>query len=635
MASTAIETVGIEVVARIDQLRAEMAKIPGVTEKEAKAMVKGLERQLKAAEKAAKKTADETKGLGDAAGKAGQSSAKLAGALSMLGGPAGDAARSVADLADVGEVFADVGGLVGLSAASATVALGALAQAAAAGYVAWRIYAEDGERAAKIADEVAAAHKALSPILDSTRAATIDLAVATGTLTEMEGQLAQNALRAHDSYQQATEATRKRLAELGKEQGSIWTQMADGAESIVPSWTPLGMAIDGLTTDSSELREESDALNATLDEAAAATRANVATTSALIEARTRHATTTREAAAAEDEYAESLGFQEAELRASLASRTAARQEELDAARLAAEEEGRLLMERVAAEQDAAQEAADARADAARDAAAAEIEAAREAQAAVAELAGDIAGYIADAFARVADARADALADTQEAIDEISGLLDALHTDEVDAANLQGEALVEAYRAGEVAVEDLSDAQQAAIETALEAEKAALEEQEAAERDAAERAFEAAKAFQLAQTWINTLSAMVAALTVPPPMGEIAAAAALAAGIAATAEIASTEPSFGDTPGVMAMARGGSVRLAAGDLFAAAQTPAALQQQVGAGAGPSVTVLRIGRREAREIARTDVRAGGIIPQEVRRAVLRGGRRAGLSGREPIA
>ena len=43
-----------------------------------------------------------------------------------------------------------------------------------------------------------------------------------------------------------------RLAELAKEQGSVWTQMVDGVESVVPSWTPLGYAIRAVTTDSAE-----------------------------------------------------------------------------------------------------------------------------------------------------------------------------------------------------------------------------------------------------------------------------------------------------------------------------------------------------------------------------------------------
>ena len=49
------ETVDLEFRANIARLQADLAKVPGITEKEAKKMVKALDSQLKRAERSAKK----------------------------------------------------------------------------------------------------------------------------------------------------------------------------------------------------------------------------------------------------------------------------------------------------------------------------------------------------------------------------------------------------------------------------------------------------------------------------------------------------------------------------------------------------------------------------------------------------
>lgn len=55
------ETVEFALRARLDDLRKELGKVPGITAKEAKAMAKGLEKEIKAAERAAGKAAEATK----------------------------------------------------------------------------------------------------------------------------------------------------------------------------------------------------------------------------------------------------------------------------------------------------------------------------------------------------------------------------------------------------------------------------------------------------------------------------------------------------------------------------------------------------------------------------------------------
>jgi hypothetical protein len=63
-------------------------------------------------------------------------------------------------------------------------------------------------------------------------------------------------------------------------------------------------------------------------------------------------------------------------------------------------------------------------------------------------------------------------------------------------------------------------------------------------------------------------------------------------------------------------------------------PAIDALNAGHGLPPAVTVIRIGRLEAREIARTDIRANGMIPQYVGRLVGNQGK-AGVSGRLAVA
>lgn len=285
-------TVGLDIVARLDQFRAEMAKVPDIGGKAAKEMAAQLSKEIKAAEAAAKKAASAGKeakasvhGLGDAAGKAGSSAAKLAGALSLVSGGAGDAARNVADLADVGEVAATVAEAAGVSVGALSVGLAALTTVLAAGYLGWQIYNDEDEKQAVIAADVAAAHEKLIPILENTRDATIDLKVATGELSEEQGDLERNSIRAHKALLAATEESRKKMGELREEQGSVGTQIVDLAEEWAPSWTPLGAVIRATTTDSGDLDERITALNGTVTEAIDLTRTDVAVTGDVIRAK--------------------------------------------------------------------------------------------------------------------------------------------------------------------------------------------------------------------------------------------------------------------------------------------------------------------------------------------------------------
>lgn len=287
------EQVGIDIAARLDNFRAELAKIPEIGGKEAKALAGQLSREIRQAEQAARRAGGAAKDaaggyrvLGDAAGKAGQSGAKLAGILDATLGPAAaNASRFVNDLFDAVEVGALAGESAGISLATLGTAAATLTAAVGAGYLAWRSYNEESERATLIAGEVEAAQKAIEPLLRDTADATLDLAVATGLITEAQADLERNADRAYRTWSDATTETRDRLNEVREASAAVSTQLVDNSEDFrgtgLAGWF-LSQAIDGLTTSSSEYAAEATALQGALDDTVKVLRENVEVTGEVI-----------------------------------------------------------------------------------------------------------------------------------------------------------------------------------------------------------------------------------------------------------------------------------------------------------------------------------------------------------------
>jgi hypothetical protein len=179
-------------------------------------------------------------------------------------------------------------------------------------------------------------------------------------------------------------------------------------------------------------------------------------------------------------------------------------------------------------------------------------------------------------------------------------------------------------------------------TLTEKQKEALKDRIAANKEAAVVAFNVAKGVAAAQAAISTALAVVNALASPVPY-PVAVGFAVAAGVAGAASLAAIlsepEPSF-HAGGVQApderMARtlpgeGWANRQAMND----PANRAALNAMNGGHSIAPVTTLRIGRYESREIARTDIRAGGIIPQTIRSMSRRSASGAGRSGRGALA
>lgn len=157
----------------------------------------------------------------------------------------------------------DAVGVLKTSLMQMTAIVAPIAGIVAAGYVAWRIYAEDSERAAETATKVKAALDAMRPAMDATTDATIRLRVATGDLTEQEGALLTAATQAHRAYQTATAETRAEVAALHKQQSGIKTQLVDAAEAFLDVVDVAGLnslVFDALTTSGEELQEQIDAV---------------------------------------------------------------------------------------------------------------------------------------------------------------------------------------------------------------------------------------------------------------------------------------------------------------------------------------------------------------------------------------
>lgn len=158
------------------------------------------------------------------------------------------------------------------------------------------------------------------------------------------------------------------------------------------------------------------------------------------------------------------------------------------------------------------------------------------------------------------------------------------------------------------------------------------------KKAAKSMFAASQAAALAEAGMNIALGITQGLTLPPPADAVKVAAVVATGAIQVATIAGAKPSFHAGTGLYKDETNST--LLNGE--AVLNRPAAQQlgpQAINAmNAGQSlggVTVLKIGRREAREIARTDIKSNGMIPTTAKKYAKRNGRPAGSSGRRPIA
>ncbi len=638
---------GIDIVARLDKFREELAKIPDIGGAQAKALASQMSKEIKAAERAAqqaakasREAAGATKDFGDKAGKTGEAAGKLAGALGLVDERGAEAARTVADIADVAEVANVASQALGVSLGTLGLAVGGVTALVGLGYVAWKAYKAEEEEVERKSDQLAASLKQLQPIHDLAASSALELAHATGKLSDEEYAYQQGLQSAKAARDQVTSATKEQIAADRKALDALGATARTLDGKLVPSAQKL--------TD--KIAEGTAVLDAA-DEAYTSVEASLRAV--------RDATIAHESAE-EQAKRETLERKYAE-----EAFTAAVHELIDAEQKAwalEKERAKTLAANAKIIADAEERSADRRAEAAASAAQRTMKAEQDLADQMKKAAEDkrelLLGYASElladvdpfveAFGNITDAmletRTDALDEVRGQIEDLDALLGDLSADTVDAATLSGQALVDAYKAGEVAAADLTDAQRAALESQLTAERDALAQKEAIEHDAAEKAFEVQQGVAIAGTLMSGLQAALTALAqLGPVAGGIAATGIAALAATNAGLIANTKPQFhaggvrgGTYPDEVASVtlpgEGWANRQAMND---PANRAALNAMNAGQSVGSGVTVLRIGRHEAREIARTDIRANGIIPQEMRRVARRSGSGAGLAGGGVVA
>lgn len=664
------EVIGIDIKVSLEQLKQQLATLGPGMEKEAAAMTAALAKEIKKQERAMRDAAkasasvrsESVKAAGDAAANAGTKFDKLAKAAGPLGGvlsrvspEAGAAASSIAGLASAAEGIAGAGLVASTGAAAAGLAV--LAAVVGTVYVAYKIYNADAERAAMIAEEVRSATQKLTPIFDEHEAAVRRLKVATGELSAEQLANLQIGDAAAKRLRDAIGDTSKKLGQLRVEQDSMWTQAVDGIESYAPAWTPLGAAVRAFTTNSAELGTEIESLQGVVakaidvtkdqtetdreavkitDKKTAATKAYSIALAERDKAAKKAAAATAEAVAAEQKTnADAARIAMAVTKMVEKNRDVATKRQL--ARLEEEEEAEkraraYITTLVQGNLDEQEKAADS--------AAALIQSvADESTTALDRLLGamhQFASLAADEAAEAAEKSADRLSN-------IRGLLADLTTESVDASTLTGDALVRAYKRGEVGAEELTEAQRKSIATVLSEQEAAAAARTRADRKAARAAWQTQQDLNIAQTFAAGAVALIQAFAqLGPAAGAIAGIGIAAATAASIATISSQKPAFhsGGVVGGSANGQGEvSARLLPGEALLNRQATNALGSSgvaaLNSGASMGAVSLRIGRLEAREIVRTDVAAGGLIVRTAKAAAASAGNTAGRTGRRPIA
>lgn len=557
--------------------------------------------------------------------KVGSAAVKMRGALSTVSPEAAMMAGAVDDAADAVE---GIGRALSLSTASLGV-IGIAIAAAGAAYLYFSHQVAQAEEAMAAAAKAATEAQEAAERMGKMRSSIADkYAIATGKATEKD-------LKLRDAIGEVT-------AEFGPRIKAEQDALALAKESVARG--KLGyMTIDKQAEAQASAKAEIDRANAAIagltreqgkyiDMTVVATLTEKEATKAHKE-RTKAVTKEAEAVIA---YSDAQTGANAAIEGYAAQFKAAE----DASEAKAKVEQEAIEASVAAaiqgyaEQNAAAVAADDKRRAQREQL---IDGLSEIERAGADLALDILGRVEDRYAEMVANNMDAFQSAQATIDETRDLLDGLR-EPIDAAKLSGDALVEAYREGEVAADDLSSAQKSAIAATLAAEAEAAKERSKLARRGALEAFEAQKKASMGQAVILGIQSVLQALAAAPPPINIglAAIAATAAGLQIAAIKAQEPPAF-HAGGIIgageSRALPGEVMLnrsAVQDLGGPAAANA-LNSPSGRAPMASPTVIRIGRLESAELIRTDVRGGGALPEYVRSMTRRGTKGAGRSGR----
>lgn len=243
------------------------------------------------------------------------------------------------------------------------------------------------------------------------------------------------------------------------------------------------------------------------------------------------------------------------------------------------------------------------------------EAAQSTLSAILSAAQQVSQAFEAAFGRQLAAAQTALDATRSDLDTIRGLIDGLAMETVNAATLSGTALVEAYKAGKVAAEDLTETQKQALATQLAAEEAAAVKREKAQQAAALAAWEAQHSAALATALVNIPLAVSQALAgAPYPINLALAAISGGLATAAAVQVANESPPSFRSGKMPDFGRQGDQRLAFVEPSEVVAPASAVQAMGGqeatrrafAGVAPSggvqVTQFKLGHRLFNEMVR---------------------------------
>ena len=555
--------VNLTVSADIGDLRRQLESIPGITAEQARLMVAELDRGYKRAEKAAasaakatrasmkqaeeatRKASEASKELGDRFGSVGSGAGKLAGALDMLAPGLGSVGQSIADLADVGEVAA---GSLGSFAAPA---VGVLAAAALVAVPVFMHLTAAMEAEAEAARVMGTANAYARSELELQRVAALDLAVATGAMTDAQrteadiraqsGQRLETYLESLTATVAATREAELRNFAIAEAIGNV----IDRVNALNPAMFVMNKLFGKvlptateMTTAFAELVGVTGKLEAAEKNAAAAH--NVATEAAkkTREAQLKASTAKRQHVAATRELVPALKEEKVAtdaLNEATGTIERARQAELTEVDKLSEQYAKLATERatlsaagtLTAEQDAAY--AKAQTELATMVADARIE--EEIRAVTA-----IEQYEADSNQRRNDAAAEDLAKKIARAQEFASVTNEI----AETAAMVSE---EYLRRETQDLEDAMAAREGMGKDATKAEKKAADERIMRERKQAQIAFAIDQALKVAQAVTAAALATINALATPPAPNYIAAGLAAAQGAVSVATISAARPSF--------------------------------------------------------------------------------------------
>ena len=222
--------------ADISQLVQNLGKIPGVTEKEAKAMVKSLDRQMKKAEASSKRAAQGTQKAWSKAGGPLKSFEKDAGrseqVIRGLGGALDQINPKLGGMLDYSYEAAGAFKAIAKSGAGVASILGPVAVAAAGLAAAYTYLANEVKVAEERMKSAAAAASAMQSTHRAAELIALQAAVAIGEKSKAEYDAAVNSDRARQMYEGQTKALRESTAAINDELVENKRLMDQRAENV-------------------------------------------------------------------------------------------------------------------------------------------------------------------------------------------------------------------------------------------------------------------------------------------------------------------------------------------------------------------------------------------------------------------